>query len=265
MTTGENHSCAQNGFTIVTMNLRFGLAEDGPNGWRHRRDAVVWMLTSLHPDLVCLQEANDFQIVDLDHGLAAYRHIGKRDPAPKFWQNNVIFYNTQWTCTFHDHFFLSPTPRIPSRFSESRWPRQCTVGDFRCRRRKIRCINTHFDFSPAVQSKSARIILDRLLEMPGDPPTIVAGDFNAAPGSPGYEMFTNDQTPGSKNFSNAFPPPYPATHHGFTGNRLGDHIDWVLYRGDITPVKSEIRTGKVRGVYPSDHFPLVCRFAWLDD
>jgi endonuclease/exonuclease/phosphatase family metal-dependent hydrolase len=264
MTAAENRNGTSDGFKIVTMNLRFGLAEDGANGWHNRRDAVAHLLTSLNPDLICLQEANDFQVTELDHRLGGYRYIGKRAPAPKFWQNNVIFYSAHWECTFHDHFFLSPTPRVPSRFPESRWPRQCTIGNFRCGNREIRCINTHFDFSPSVQAESARVILNRLSEKPMDLPTIIAGDFNAAPGSPGYELFTNNEALGRDNFSNAFPPPYPGTHHGFSGSRQGDHIDWVLYRGGITPMKSEIRSEKVMGVYPSDHFPLVCRFAWRD-
>ena len=97
-------------FTLITLNLRFGLAADGENRWELRKEVFPEMLGELDPDFLCVQEANDFQVADLAAMLPDHGYIGRRDPAPKFWQNNVIFYRATWTCTGHDHFFPQPHP-----------------------------------------------------------------------------------------------------------------------------------------------------------
>jgi len=47
--------------SVLTLNLRFGLAADGPNGWRHRKDCFPSFLEKYRKDFIGLQEANDFQ------------------------------------------------------------------------------------------------------------------------------------------------------------------------------------------------------------
>jgi endonuclease/exonuclease/phosphatase family metal-dependent hydrolase len=250
-------------FSIFSLNLRFGLAADGPNSWSARKTAYPELLNRYRADFYCFQEANDFQIEFLQTILAGCRVVGKRSPSPKFWQNNVIFYRSPWECTFHDHFFLSHTPWIPSRFKESRWPRQCTLGIFRKGNVSCICVTTHFDFDPEVQVMSVRLILDRLARLPHGLPTVICGDFNAEPGAPCWTVFTEtgpkleDYSGG---FKNVFSEPYPGTHHGFTGKENGRHIDWILYRGKLRKTRSEVITEDLKGIYPSDHFPLWASF-----
>ena len=109
---------------VITMNLRFGLADDGPHSWHHRKNSLLPMFDRRNPDFIGFQEANDFQIDFLKSIFPAYKVIGQRLPAPAFWQNNVIFYRSDWICRRHLHLFLSPTPSIPSRSPASRWPRR---------------------------------------------------------------------------------------------------------------------------------------------
>jgi len=61
---------------------------------------------------------------------------------------------------------------------------------------------------------------------------------------------------------NAFEKPFPGTHHGFTGVSKGDHIDWVLYRGNLRVKDSTVIQDRFDGRYMSDHFPLYARFKW---
>ena len=223
--------------SVLTLNLRFGLADDGPNRWQYRQKIFPALLAKYHADFIGFQEANDFQLDDLDNILTEYNFIGKRSPAPFFWQNNIIFYKKTWSCLYKEHFFLSPTPLIPSRFRKSLWPRQCTIGMFKKNRRRLICANTHFDFNVSVQIASAKLIMERLSYLPCDVPTILLGDFNASPASPCHTIFTgeNHKTKDkSQFFKNVFQKPFPVTHHGFTGNANGEHIDWILYRGLIT-------------------------------
>ena len=78
--------------SVLTLNLRFGLADDGPNGWDYRKDSFPYFFEKHRKDFIGLQEANDFQTDFIDNILNDYNFIGKRNPAPSFWQNNIIFY-----------------------------------------------------------------------------------------------------------------------------------------------------------------------------
>jgi len=260
---------SNNCFSVMTLNLRFGLADDGPNNWVHRQKSYPELFNNHRPDFLGFQEVNDFQADFLKTILDEYKWIGERKPAPSFWQNNIIFYHKNWACIDQDYFYLSPTPNTPSKFKKSRWPRQCTIGVFKYSNNTLAIANTHFDFDVTVQTKSADLIMKRLSALPTDSPTILIGDFNAAPCSPCYEIFTGQHVNGADEatvfFKNAFQKPYPGPVHGFEDGSIGDHIDWILYRGGVSPVKSGIIRGKINGMYPSDHFPLFAEFNWNKD
>ena len=174
------------GFSALSFNLRFGLADDGINNWDHRKKALPVLFEEYHPDFIGLQEANDFQVDYLAKILIGYDFIGKRSPAPSNWQNNVIFFKSKWYPKVFRHFFLSQTPTVPSKFQDSRWPRQCTIGMFTNSHRKMICINTHFDFAENVQTKSAVIIMEQLAKLPSNVPAVLLGDFEFHPQT---EMF----------------------------------------------------------------------------
>lgn len=252
-------------FSVLTLNLRFGLADDGPNDWRYRKKGFPSFFEKYLTDFIGFQEANDFQIDFLDNLLTEYDYIGRRHPSPSFWQNNIIFFKKSWACIYHEHFFLSPTPSVPSRYRKSLWPRQCTIGMFKTGRRQVICVNTHLDFDVSVQVKSANLILDRLSHLPDDVPVILVGDFNTAPYSPCYNIFTGQDAASpvtSEYFKDAFKKPFTGTHHGFTGKPNKDHIDWILFRGKITLKNSKVIQDTFKNMYLSDHFPLCAQFSW---
>ena len=92
-------------FSVLTLNLRFGLADDGANDWKYRKKGFGLFLEKYRTDFISFQEANDFQIDFLHNILTEYNYIGKRSPSPSFWQNNIIFYHKKWHCTLYEHFF----------------------------------------------------------------------------------------------------------------------------------------------------------------
>lgn len=251
-------------FSVMTINLRFGLADDGPNSWIHRKVSYPGLFAAYRPDFIGMQEANPFQVDYLSDLLPDYDFIGQRNPAPPGWQDNVIFFHRKWNCVLRHRFFLSHTPNVPSRLPKSKWPRQCVMGVFENEGKSLACINTHFDFETAVQVESANIILEMLKLKKINQASVLMGDFNAEPHSEGYRIFTapeNCDPPFmdilSGNFSNTF--------HGFTGDDKGGHIDWMLYRSNIRAVEKKIIRDRFEGFYPSDHFPVIASFAWLED
>lgn len=245
--------------SILTFNLRFGLANDAPpHHWDRRKEILPSLFEKYHADFIGFQEVNGFQADFLRNILSEYKTIGKRSPAPKFWQHNLIFYKKKWECVYAKHFFLSPTPMIPSRSRKSVWPRQCTLGMFETDGRRIICLNTHFDFDAAVQTESAEIIMAQVSHLPSDVPALLVGDFNADPSRPCYGVFTGQE----HSFKDVFDEPFPGTYHGFSGETDGKHIDWILYRGGIAPEGASVVRYAADGVYPSDHFPVYAVFKW---
>ena len=116
--------------------------------------------------------------------------------------------------------------------------------------------NTHFDFNPRVQEKSAGLVMDFLSEFPKDLPVIVTGDFNCDPGSPAYEVFRN------KGFGEVFENQNITTFHDFEGRATGKHLDWILFRGGLVPVFRQIVKDSYLNRFPWDHYPVQARFEW---
>ena len=240
--------------TIMSVNLRFGLADDGENAWQHRCQAFAPLFENCTPDFIGMQEANNFQTEYLTQTLPDYHVIGLRDPSPPTWQNNPIFYKKKWQCLKHTHYFLSDTPHMESKLPGSRWPRQCVIGLFKSEEKRLIVATTHFDFDSGVQMRSAELILKFLTEFPEEVPVILTGDFNASPGSPAHKLFE------AHGFKDSFTGDHSSTFHGFTGEDLGGHIDWILYRGELRMTHARVVKEAFHGVYPSDHFPVLCRF-----
>jgi endonuclease/exonuclease/phosphatase family metal-dependent hydrolase len=264
MTTNQNDTAAPM-VRLMNLNLRFGLAEDGPNNWPLRNRAYPALLKAHLCDFYVFQEANGFQIDFLAELLEGYAYIGRRSPAPDWWQNNVIFFHQRWQCTLDRHIFLSETPHVESKYADSRWPRQCTMGGFDCDGRRLICATTHFDFDDHVQRRSARLVQQQINQISDKDPVLLAGDFNCAPGSPCYKAFTDQNESHGPQFNNAFdPPPYAGTYHGFSGTSEAPPIDWILYRGEIRVRSAQVIEQSFEGFYPSDHFPLLAEFVWPD-
>lgn len=238
----------------MTFNLRFGLADDGPNSWDFRKESVSCLFKTFLPDFICLQEVNPFQINFLTSVLHDFRYIGMYQPSSHKWQDNLIFFKKEWLCFKYDHFFLSDTPWKKSSFSGSQWPRQATYGVFRKNHHLFALVNTHFDFEAQVQEKSSALIVSSIKDKCPNMPVIVAGDFNADQNSSAHDIFMKS------GFMDPLSMGSGHTFHGFDGSGKGGRIDWIIYKGNLSPVSSEILSSAFGGQYPSDHFPVLAEF-----
>jgi len=236
--------------TIMTFNLRFGLAEDGENGWQNRKPLVEKVLHRYQADFIGFQESNHFQTEFLERALPGHGLIGWHNRQVERWQSNPVCHHDAWRCLHHRHRFLSDTPDVESRLPGSKWPRQCVTGLFEKEKSRVVIANTHFDFDEKVQRRSAELLLDFLADYPGEVPALITGDFNARPGSAACRVFDG------AGFSEVFTGRPATTFHGFSGRPTGSHIDWILYRGDFVLERSAILTDSFEGRCPSDHYPV---------
>lgn len=242
----------------MSLNLRFGLADDGDNSWELRKQAYPELIRDLAGDFVCVQEANDFQADFLGQLLQGYACLGAWGPAPENWQNNLVFAKNEWQLLAQRHLFLSRTPDRKSKLEKSTWPRQFTLGLFKQDNRRVLVATTHFDFLSSVQVTSARLINGFFSGYPDDIPMILTGDFNCLPGSKAHTVLTGS------GFRDAFAGQQGFTFHGFTGEDRGGPIDWILYRGGLTASRARVITSQFSCRYPSDHFPVVADFMFSD-
>jgi len=245
----------KNEFTVITMNLRFGLAEDGENSWQNRESLFAEVLKRYPANFLGIQESNHFQTRFLINNLCGHDVIGWHNPDKERWQSNLIFYHKSWACLRHRHHFISDTPDEESRLPGSKWPRQCVIGLFEKDSYRIIAANTHFDFDESVQEKSAALVMGFLSDFPQDCPVIITGDFNANPGGKADAVFR------AGGFSEVFDGRHATTFHKFKGEETLEHIDWVLYRGNLKMIQRKIITDSFSGRYPSDHYPVLGRFS----
>jgi len=247
---------------IMTMNLRFGLARDGENGWQHRKHLMAELLEKHRSDFLGFQEVNHFQADFLTRILSGYQVIGQHNQRIDEWQSNLIFFHRSWNCLEQKHYFLTDTPDVTSKLAGSKWPRQCVIGLFQRENRQIIVANTHFDFDPVVQEKSAGLVINFLSEFPLGLPLVIVGDFNANPGSPAHVVFK------TQGFDTVFDPgcdqKITTTFHGFEGRDTGKQIDWILYKGGLVKVSQQVVTDSFSNRFPSDHYPVRAGFDWPD-
>jgi endonuclease/exonuclease/phosphatase family metal-dependent hydrolase len=252
----EDKSRTGSPVTVMTFNLRFGLAKDGSHAWEHRMPLVSKLLEEYPCDFIGFQEVNHFQAEFLIRLLRQHGHIGWYYKRVERWQNNLIMFDASWECLGHRHFFLSHTPEIPSRLPDSIWPRQCIIGWFKKKNRYLLMANTHFDFASEVQQKSAGLLMEFLKRFPKGIPQIITGDFNTNPDSPAHHCFK------SRGFGLIMEGESVTTYHDFTGKETGRHIDWILYRNGLSPVFEQVIQDSFNGLFPSDHYPVRAGFAW---
>ncbi len=101
------------------------------------------------------------------------------------------------------------------------------------------------------RANNARVLRDAIDEIRPSAPLIVCGDFNDVPASWTYNLIKGDDMRDA----------YAETNLGFTWTYNKHlflfHIDQMLYRGNITPLK--VKVGKINS---SDHYPLIGEFAF---
>jgi endonuclease/exonuclease/phosphatase family metal-dependent hydrolase len=178
----------------------------------------------------------------------------------------AVFYRTDRLEPLEfDHFWLSDTPEV---IGSTTWGntnrRMVTWVRFRDKQaeREFYFFNTHFDHRiQEARQKSAELLLRRIEQLQTTLPILLVGDFNAAAGINsvyktlvGPHAFTDSWDAAEKRGA------LVGTFHGYLGPIPDGHrIDWILSRGPVRAIDTQIITFQRDEQYPSDHFPVVAR------
>lgn len=252
--------------TVMTFNVRYGTADDGPDAWDLRKDLLVQTVAKHAPAILGTQECLDFQASYIADHLPGYAWIGLGREVDGGGEMTAVIYQKALLLPVESgHFWLSETPDVPgSKSWDSSLPRIATWVKFfdRAGGRYFYYYNTHLDHRGEVaRVESARLLLGRIVNPANPLPTILTGDFNASGGSaePWKVLTTGGLTDlwdhtaekiGLANTWNGFETPDPAQAR---------RIDWILATPGVSALTCEIDATQEQGRFPSDHMPVIAR------
>jgi endonuclease/exonuclease/phosphatase family metal-dependent hydrolase len=248
---------------VMTFNVRQMDGDDGGQAWEHRKDILIETIRMRQPTILGTQETWDAQSAYILAHLPEYQAFGRGRYGDDRDKHNKVFYDSRrMQLMGTGEIWISKTPDIPGT---SDWdipsPRMITWGLLRLDDSSdLMVLNTHFPYgrdADEARRQTARLILEKIAEIPPDLPIILTGDFNAKADGEVYlalrsvlkDAWTSaDRTDGPE-----------GTVHGF-GRFPGRRIDWILYRHAQRVLSAEVVTHTARGLYPSDHYPVYATF-----
>lgn len=259
--------------SLMSFNIRYGLADDGENRWELRRELVFETLRGDSYDFIGLQEALPFQIEEIAEALPGYGLTYRtRQVDPKEGEACAIFYREdRWELDRRNHgtFWLSETPdEAGSKSWDSSLPRIATWGRFEDRESGVAVwvFNTHFDHrGQKARENSASLLRARALELSAGAPLLVMGDFNAGESNPAIARLRGGADSGARwvdSFRVVRPrDPEPYTGNGWGERTTGQKIDAIFVPEGTVVKAAAVERPRFDGRTPSDHDPVTATVA----
>lgn len=265
---------------LVSLNIRYGTADDGPNAWPNRREMVTDLLAALDGDVVGVQEALRFQLDEIGEALPGYFEIGvgRDDGATRGEYAAILVRSARFSVDSSGTFWLSETPEV---VASADWgngiTRVCTWARLveKTTGHGVYVFNVHMDHrSQPSRERGAELIAARIAARAhADEPVVVMGDFNAGESNPAVrylrgeierasdpEAWPGHAPPESPGLIDSFRAVHPdaaevGTFNGFRlGATDGEKIDHVLISPVVEVLEAGINRTSSGGRYPSDHF-----------
>ena len=254
---------AQKPMNIITYNIRYNNPADKENSWPNRRGEVITLLKTHKADIFSVQEALFDQIMDLKDGMKGFDYVGVgRDDGNVNGEFSAIYYNTNhYILLENGTFWLSKTPKIPSKSWDAALNRICTWGRFREKEsfKSFYVFNTHFDHQGVTaRKKSAGIILKKIGEIADRRDAVIlTGDFNLTPEEKPI-VIIRQKLKDSRQVSLTVPKGPYGTFNGFDfESKLDSRIDYLFVNKYFAVNNYNVLTDSKDKRYPSDHLPVL--------
>jgi endonuclease/exonuclease/phosphatase family metal-dependent hydrolase len=252
---------------VMSLNVRTPVDRDDDKRWEIRRAAMVKLLREQRPAVIGTQELVREQGNYLTTQLPAYRWFGaSRSGADSDEHMGVLYDHTRLRLIQSGDFWLSDTPEVTGSISWGNLlPRMVTWAQFERRgdQRRFYLFNTHLPYrqqDDVARERAAKLILQRLQQLPAGVPVVLTGDFNTVPGSAPYRTLITHLSDSRELARENHGP--AATFHNFTGKPLLQ-LDWILVSG-FQVERFTTLDQRHDGVLPSDHFPIQAELRWAD-
>ena len=254
---------AQKPMKVITYNIRYNNPSDKENSWPNRRDDVLKLLKGHKADIFDVQEALYDQVMDLKDGMKGFDYVGVgRDDGNINGEFSAIFYNSnRYVLLENGTFWLSKTPKIPSKSWDAALNRICTWARLREleTHKTFYVFNTHFDHQGVTaRKKSALLILKKIGEIvQRKEPVILTGDFNLTSEEKPLVLI-RQKLKDSRQVSLNAPKGPAGTFNGFDfQSKLESRIDYLFINKYIEVINYAVLTDSREGRYPSDHLPVL--------
>lgn len=258
---------AQEPLRVMTFNIRLNIASDSLNAWPYRKDKVASQILFHQAHIIGVQEALPGQMKDLEYLLPSYKYVGKgRDDGKEKGEYSAIFFDTTWLQLLQtETFWLSEKPSVPgSKGWDASFPRVVTWAKFKDRKtaEQFFVFNTHFDhMGKLARKESALLLLTKVQAIAGQNPSIITGDFNAAPFDEPIRILTDTTRSfyltDTKTVSQQ--PHYgpSGTFNAFGPKEISDDpIDHIFITNGINVWQHATLSHTWQGRFSSDHFPV---------
>ena len=248
----------------MTFNVRQMDGDDGEQAWEHRRDLLAETIQLHYPAVLGTQEIFAEQSAFILDKIPSFQSFGRGRYGDERDKHNSIFYDCRrFSLIDSGEMWFSLTPEIPG---SSDWeiprPRMVTWGRLRpTAGSDVLILNTHLPYgrgADEARRQSARIILQKIAELPPDLPLFLTADFNAPAEGEIYGLLTKGLEDAWKTARETRGP--DGTLHGFGKFKGSRRIDWILHRNAGRALSAETVTHTANGLYPSDHYPVIATF-----
>jgi len=262
--------------TVMSFNIRYGLADDGINSWPNRRDLVLQAIAEHQPAIFGVQECLWIQGLVLTEAFPDYLMVGAgRDNGAQKGEMCAIYTRKdRYQVLDHGSFWLSETPDvIGSRGWDAALPRIATwvkLEDRVCYPDTVFIFNTHFDHVGVLaRQMSAELLQERMSTIAAGYTVILMGDFNepATIASSPYRVLVAEGDRAGLPLLDTWALASreqrmrgEGTFHGFSGEATRGRIDWILASEEFKGIDAGIERLQDNGRYPSDHYPVWATF-----
>lgn len=170
---------------IISYNIRLGVADDGPNSWKYRREATLRMLEREKPTVFGIQEGYVFQVNYIEKNLPQYGRVGVgRDDGREKGEIMAVFYlRERYDLLDHGNLWLSETPDQVSRGWDGACNRTMTWVHLREKAsgKEFYYFNTHLDHMGEVaRREGVKLVVSKIVEIAGKRASVVVGgDLNS--------------------------------------------------------------------------------------
>ncbi|MFA4867019.1 MAG: endonuclease/exonuclease/phosphatase family protein [Pedobacter sp.] len=270
---GQISTMAQNSkktelLKVASFNIQYDNSKDKVNTWVKRLPSVAKVFNKYQFDIVGAQEPYLSQIKGLLELIPGYTYIGinilggtdilNRHYTPIFYKKDkfeVLDWGTYW---------YSETPDVPSKGWDAFSMRICTWAKFKEKESgsEFYFFNNHLDhIGIKARQESVQLLLTKIKVIAEGYPVIVTGDFNLNQHHANYATLNNsglikDSYHLAKNRRNSEMTTYNGYKQDLNGSNRIDHL-FVSLNPAIEVRSYRILTDMLKGIYPSDHFPVM--------
>lgn len=234
--------------------------------WDVRKQYVLNIIQLYSPDIIGVQELTPETKQQLEELLPEYCFVGK--PRNRSWQimneqTDIGFKKERFYFLEGDTFWLSSSPnKQGSRVWTSVFPRICTRAllQDKTTNQQILVYNTHLDhLIPHSRLKEMMILIKAIQERKlNHVPVVLMGDFNTNAHSKALKLLSENSMCYKSVYASSFVI-HNTIHHGSgKTNEKAQPIDYIFVSEEVEVLDCEIITTHFNGLYPSDHYPVIC-------